>query len=161
MLIRCLWPPLNSWGTRSFHAGVKANHPEELSEAPPIISVTLDPLVDFERLTNNMTCALAGVKGSIGVLKDKLHLMTEGTYLAPWQPGDVLSLKDNFPCCRTIQAQDAAGHGGFTTTALTHEPQGLTLLYLETDIVNRFHIGDRLTKNTPGHREMHPKVSHL
>jgi hypothetical protein len=103
------------------HTGIEANYTKEFGCALRVFTFTLDHAVDRERFAHNITCALTGVKGAIGVLKDKLNFMAKGPYPALWQSGDVLPLKDNLSCGRMVEAQDAASHGGLAASALAHK----------------------------------------
>ena len=49
---------------------------------------------------------------------------------------NVDSFVKNFPCVRLVQAGDDPGKRRFATATLAHKPQRLTLVDMQTDIIN-------------------------
>jgi len=117
--------------------------------------------MDREGFTDNITGALTGVKRTVWVLKDELHLLAKGTYSVLWPGRDILSLEDNLSCCGTIETKNAAGHSGFAAAALAHEPQCLAFFYRKAHIVHGLDISNGFPKESLRYREVHFEVFDL
>ena len=103
-------------------------------------------MVDDQRLLDNLFHPLAGVERGIGVLEDDLSLFSQLTQLLPLKIADRLTVEGDIPLSGGFQPQEQPSHSGFTTAALSHQPQGLPLLDGEVHPVHRL-------DNTRGWRE--------
>src|SRR5512145_3357909 len=140
------------------HGGVETDHAEELGKALPVLTVVSDQTVDGKGFTDNITGTLTGVKRTVRVLEDKLHLLAQGAYPVLRPGGYVLVFEDNLSFCGLVKSEDAAGNRGLPAAALTDETEGLTFSYGEAHIIDGLDMGHGLSHEPPGNREVHLQV---
>jgi len=87
----------------------QSHAPQELANLPAVIA---GDAVDPERLGDDPADALARVEGSVGVLKDDLHLAAERPESGLGEAGDVLAVEDDSPVRGPHQAEDRPAEGG-------------------------------------------------
>ena len=94
-------------------------------------------LVEQHRICEDLHDLLPGIQGGIGILKDHLHLPTDGAHLLRLEPGDIASVEYDLAGLWLDQLDDGAGRGRLSTSGLSHQAEHLALLHIKADIVDR------------------------
>ena len=132
MPIRCLWPPLNSWGVAG---GDLPRHTDSLQEfSDSLLPVFLVAnIVDDQGFGNQAADGHPGVQGREGILEYDLHIPAKLLELKLGKFGDLYHLS-SFPAelnasgSGLIQPQDGAAGGSFAATAFPPQGPGFLLL---------------------------------
>ena len=94
-------------------------------------------LVEQHRICEDLHDLLPGIQGGIGILKDHLHLPTDGAHLLRLEPGDIASVEYDLAGLWLDQLDDGAGRGRLSASGLSHQAEHLALLHIKADIVDR------------------------
>ena len=97
--------------------------------------------MDQQRLGNEVAGPDARIQRRIGVLEDHLDLAPVRQNLARQQRVDALAIDENGAGGRRHHPHDEAGEGRFSAAAFADEPEGLTGLHVEADVVDRLDRG--------------------
>ena len=80
-----------------------------------------------------------GVQGRVGVLEYDLHLLPVGLHLLRTQLADILPAVQNLSLRGLMKPQHRPPGGGFAAAGFPHDAQGLLLVHVEADPVDRLH----------------------
>ena len=115
-----------------------------------------------QRLADDVAGGHPRVQGTVGVLKDHLHLPPHHPHIAGGEAGQFLAVENHIAGGGPVQLEDAAAGGGLAAAAFPHQAQGFPAADKETHIVHRLDLGYRpLKDDAGGNREIHLEVLDL
>ncbi len=118
--------------------------------------------VDFHGLADDLAYFHARIERAVGVLENDLNLLPYRDQALLVELVQVDALEDDVAGRRVLELQDAAPRGGLAAARFAHQPEGLTLLDLEADVVDGLHVGDGLLEHDAlEDREVHLEVPDL
>ena len=104
---------------------------------PPRHLRLLQPMMQRDRLTQDVADAHARIERGVEILKDHLHLLAQWPQRARRQRGDVVAVEHDAPGRRRRDAQDDAADRRLAAAGLADEPERLVLREAEADAVDR------------------------
>jgi len=95
-----------------------------------------------------------GVKGSVGILENDLHLAADFAHLGTVQLAEILTVEDNFTGGGLDELKNGLTEGGLTASGFADETKGLTAVDEKAYIVNCLDVGLNAGEKALGHREI-------
>jgi len=100
-------------------------------------------------LADDASNAVAGIEGRIRILEHHLHATAQRPQLVLAQLRDVATLEQDAPGGRLVEPQDRATDGRLATPGLPDEPDRLTALDLQRDVVDGTDVADMAIEDDP------------
>src|SRR4051794_1470618 len=133
-----------------------------LRREPDLLEQLLDALaplclrhsVDLQGRADDRPDPLPWIQARIRVLKDHLHLAPQRPQLSRPELRDVAALEDDRPVRWLEQADNRAPERRFPTTRPPHEPERLSRLHRERDVVDGMDVADLTLQQPPPNREV-------
>ncbi len=119
--------------------------------------VSVAHVVDGQHLHQHIPHPLPGVQGSVGVLKNHLHIPAERQHLLAVQVGNVLPEEGDLAPCRLQQADQGSAQGAFAAAAFPYQAVGFSCPQGQADPVHCLHFFG-FAPQSPFHREIGAEV---
>ena len=115
-------------------------------------------LVDPHGLGDDVAGGHARVERRVGILEDHLHVLAGGDQVLGLELGEVLALEDDLAGGGPVELGDGAGGRGLAAAGLADEAEGLALLDLEVDAVDRVDVALLAAQEAAPEGEVHLEV---
>ena len=123
--------------------GVQPDQVEQLLHPPPPAALGHDVGVDLERLADDVADGLPRVQRGVRILEDDLDVATQLAHRGTLLGVDVDSVEGQLAAGRLLQPHQHPAEGRLAAAGLAHDAQGLALVELEGDPVDRLDMADR------------------
>jgi hypothetical protein len=117
--------------------------------------------MNLEGLGNNLPDGEAGIEGTVGILKNHLHLAPERAEVAFGEGEDVSAFKCDAARGGRGELENGAAHGGFPATALADKADRLAGLDSEGDVVNGTDVAGFSSQNASDNGKPSAQISNL
>ena len=160
MPMRWRCPPENSWGVAVEDV---AREPDAVEQrAALLVDLVARHAADLQRRGEDLADALAGVQRGLRVLEDHLHLAADRLHLPATGLGDVLAMEADRARGRRQQPHEHADQRRFAAPGLADDPERLTRVEMEGDVVDGVDVRGGAIDDHPGlDREQHSQMVDL
>jgi len=143
------------------HVGLQTDELQQLSHSRGAIGARHFWEMNFQRLTDNLADGEAGVQRPERILKNHLHLATQGAELAFRKREDFAAIEFHEAGGRWDQLQDRAADRGLAAPAFADEADGFSGFDGERDIVHRADVPDLAAHHAAQHGKPSAKILNL
>jgi hypothetical protein len=116
---------------------------------------------NVQRLGDNLLNSSPGIKGSIRVLKNNLHISPDGTHLLVVKFTDILAFEEYFSLAGFNQSQNGPGRGRLPASTLTHQTHTLSYIQGKAYPIDCIDIAHGLGEDASLDRKIFLKISYF